>query len=146
VSALEQVKRDWRWVSDGDKDKWTLPPLEGPFEGDCEEFALAVLLRHAGSKEAMFDLLKDGTARIERVLSDNGNGHAVLWLKGAGYVDSNKQRWRGDRGFEHVQTFSARDVRRKLEGQEVRGPTNKKMLVLATLCAAGTLYLIASGM
>jgi len=144
LKALEQVKRDWKWSADSGDD-WVMPPLTGKFRGDCEEFALAVLLRHAGSKEAMFDLLKDGTARIERVLSDNGNGHAVLWLKGAGYVDSIKQDWREERGFEHVQTFSARDVERKLDGKKVRGPADKKMLVLAAILAAAAAF-VAFGM
>ena len=76
--TLEQVKIAFTYVSDPDKDRWTLPPMHGPFEGDCEEFALAVLLRHAGSCDRMFALLNDGTARIERVLTDSGVGHAVL--------------------------------------------------------------------
>ena len=143
--TLEQVKIAFTYVSDPDKDRWTLPPMHGPFEGDCEEFALAVLLRHAESESAMFAMLNDGTAKIERVLTDRGVGHAVLWLKDWGYVDSIHQYWRERRLFEHKQTFSARDVRRKLAGKKVKEPANKKMLVLAAMIGAAALALAFGG-
>lgn len=143
--ALKSVLRDWEWAADPKRDRWGMPPLTGPFTGDCEEFALAVLLRHAGTESVMFAMLAKGTARIERVLSDRGVGHAVLWIEGAGYVDSIHQFWRHNRVFEHKQTFTERDVRRKLEGKTVRGPANKKMLMLAALVGVGGMALLFGG-
>ena len=144
--TLEQVKIAFTYVSDPDKDRWTLPPIHNPFEGDCEEFALAVLLRHAESESAMFAMLNDGTAKIERVLTDRGVGHAVLWLKDWGYVDSIHQFWREKRLFEHVQTFSANDVRRKLDGKKVKGPANKKMIALAAVLAVAAAVMLMGDM
>lgn len=144
-AALEQTKRDFTYVSDENRDRWHLGPLEGPFRGDCEEFALTLLLRIAGAESVMFAMLAQGDARIERVLSDRGNGHAVLWLKGWGYVDSIHQFWRKDRLFDHKQTFSERQVRRKLDGKTVRGPANKALLILAGVCAAVTAFFFLGG-
>lgn len=97
-AILDQTKRDFTYVSDGGKDRWTLGPEQGPFTGDCEEFALTLLLRLYGPR-GMWVAIKNREAIIERVISDRGNGHAVLWVKGAGYVDSTHQYWRPDRLF-----------------------------------------------
>jgi len=145
MSALEQVKRDWKWSADGSKDRWTLPPLSGPFTGDCEEFALAVLLREKGSEDAMWDALESGEARILHVTSERGNGHAVLWFYGRGYVDSIHQSWRSDVLFSHNFDYSPSQIRRKLAGKTVRGTANKKMLVLAAILAAAAVF-VAFGM
>jgi len=140
VTVLEQVKRDWKWSADGPKDRWVMPPLSGPFKGDCEEFALAVLLREKGAEDAMWDALESGEARLLHVTSERGNGHAVLWFYGKGYVDSIHQSWRGDLLFSHNFDYSPGQIKRKLDGKKVRGPANKKMLALAALVGVGTLF------
>jgi len=32
MNILEQVKRDWKWDTDDNKDKWVMPPLSGSFK------------------------------------------------------------------------------------------------------------------
>ncbi len=134
--SLYHTKQDFRYVSDSKRDRWVIGPFEGPFEGDCEDFALTLLMRIAGSESIMWVMLAKGEARIEHVLSDRGNGHAVLWVKDAGYVDSIHQVWRPERMFEHEFTYSSAQIRKKLSGKTVRKPANKGLMLAALACAA----------
>ncbi|WP_439523160.1 hypothetical protein [Marivita sp.] len=134
--ALYRIRQDFRYVSDDKRDRWVIGPFEGPFEGDCEDFALTLLMRIADSEAIMWVMLAKGDARIEHVLSDRGNGHAVLWVKDAGYVDSIHQVWRPERMFEHEFTYSSAQIRKKLSGKTVRKPANKGLMLVALACAA----------
>lgn len=138
--ALEQIKRDFTYLKEA-RDRWVIGPSDGPFTGDCEDFALTLLLRIAGSEPTMWNMLAAGEARIEHVLSDRGNGHAVLWLKNWGYADSIRMFWREQRLFEHEFTYSVSQIRRKLDGKTVRKPANKVLIVAALVCAVFAVYL-----
>ncbi len=145
LEHLEQVKRDFTYVSDPGKDRWQIGPFKGAFTGDCEEFALTLLLRIAGTESVMFAMLAEGEARIDHVLSDRRNGHAVLWLKDWGYVDSIRQFWREQRLFEHEFTYSSAQIRKKLDGKTVRKPANKGLMIAAIACGALAVYMLTQG-
>lgn len=123
---LAQAIRDFRYVSDAARDHWQIGPMSGAFRGDCEDFALTLLLRLMGSNAAMWHALERGEAEIIHVLSDRGNGHAVLWVSHMGYVDSIHQHWRDDILFRRQWTYSPSMIRDKLRGKNVPSPKDKK--------------------
>lgn len=143
--VLERTKRDFTYVSDPGKDQWAIGPLNGAFKGDCEEFALTLLLRLTGSEPAMWAALEGGEAKIIHVLSARGNGHAVLSMRKEGYVDSIHQFWRDQVMFDREFEYTPAMIRKKLAGKTVRAPSNKKMLVLAGLIGAAALFFAFGG-
>ncbi|MGL6208708.1 MAG: hypothetical protein ACRC14_02620 [Paracoccaceae bacterium] len=66
-------------------------------EGQCQDFAWTVLILEIGGKLQALKALLTGRAMIWRAKSPvNGliPRHAVLWLRGAGYIDSTNREWR----------------------------------------------------
>jgi len=120
---------------------WARPVLSGPVRDDCEGFAMSLLAQLAGSEAAMWEWLEGKRAKLIHVENSKGDGHVVLWVKDMGYVDSALKFWRDRLGFPSREfDYTPNMIRRKLAGKKVRGPTNKKMLALALLVGAGTLF------
>lgn len=65
--------------------------------GDCQTFAWSVLILETGGKLQAVKALLTGRAMIWRAKSPvNGltPRHAVLWLRGKGWIDSTRREWR----------------------------------------------------
>ena len=148
---LEQTLADFRPSSDqkafGRKEAWRIHKGDGPFGADCEDFALTLLWRLVGGNEARFwETLRTGEAKIIHVLSDRGNDHVALWLKGVGYVDNLKPAWRDDLGYEDRGTYSVKAIRQKLAGKDVQAPDDakksRKMLIIAGLLGAAAVMMM----
>lgn len=104
----------YRYVPDRTRDRWTvLTAPEGPLEGDCEDYALTALWHVAGCSWARFWWL---VITFQAVIwfarfETNGQGHAVLWVRGRGWTDSFYQFWaprtRHSRVFPYLAPFLA---------------------------------------
>jgi predicted transglutaminase-like cysteine proteinase len=94
ATVLAQLHRDFTYQPDGALDTWALHRRVGPFEGDCEDFALALAWRLAGHtwRRFLWDLVS-GKSVIWYCISTAGGGHAVLAYKGAGWADNMTHGW-----------------------------------------------------
>lgn len=75
------------------RDRWSL--LDGPGEvhGDCEDFALTVAWIVAGRSWAgLFWAVLTCRVMFWHTRVD-GRGHMMLWVRGAGWIDSNHPGW-----------------------------------------------------
>ncbi len=92
--VLAQLHRDFTYRADGALDAWALHRRPGPFEGDCEDFALALAWRLAGRSWRRFLWhLVSGKSALWYCTSTAGGGHAVLVHKGAGWADNMTPDW-----------------------------------------------------
>ena len=87
AEAVARVNSDWVYKPDGIIDKWN---FDTP--GDCEGYALRVLMFMFGSRGKARRALLMGRAHIVYCRTLSGDGHAVLEFKGR-FVDNRYQRW-----------------------------------------------------
>lgn len=93
---ISELKIRFKYESDGKFDSFhIMPVVNGRMRGDCDDFACTALWMVAGrSMWRFWFMLLTGQARIWRCFSIQGNPHAVLWVKGLGYVDNFFMEWR----------------------------------------------------
>lgn len=86
--TLNELVARFRWVSDGPRDTWRiLNNATGALEGDCDDFALTALWIEAGcSWLRVFLWAFTGRAMIWRTYTAKGERHAVLRVRGKGWI------------------------------------------------------------
>lgn len=91
VTELADFIARYRWRADA-RDNWNLldsPSSDGLFHGDCEDFALTVLWLMAGrSWLRVWWLVLTFQAMIWNVRAPSGETHAILWMRGHGWIDN----------------------------------------------------------
>ena len=103
--ALDDVNERFVYRADGDVDDWDIIRGDDAIEGDCEDYALAVLWNLSGqSWLKFFWLLLSFQAVIWHVKSYQGNGHAVLWYKGY-WCDNMMNNWYETKHMLHKRRF-----------------------------------------
>lgn len=155
---LEQTIQDFRASSDesafGRKEAWRIHKEPGPFGADCEDFALTLLWRFAGANEDQFwAMLRNGDAKIIHVISDRGNDHVALWIKGNGYIDSSPSKmergWRPHLEYEDRGKYTVDAIQDKLADREVPTPDDAKkkkmLLILAVVLGAAAFVFLGIG-
>ena len=85
--AARQLNEYWVYKSDGFVDGWK---FRSP--GDCEDYSLLILKHYYGSEGKAKDALKQGEAHIWYVITDSGDGHAILELDGE-FIDNRFKKW-----------------------------------------------------
>jgi hypothetical protein len=86
--AADLMRERFTYKSDGWADKWVI----GRMTGDCEDWALTMLLTLTGSKSRVVKALLTGKARIIRTKTPRGVGHAVLEY-GGHYICNRYPTW-----------------------------------------------------
>lgn len=95
--AIERVNSDWVYRPDGIIDKWNFNT-----PGDCEGYALRVLMFIYGSKGRARRALLTGKAHIWYCHTLSGAGHAVLEYQGR-FADNRVKTWVGSLDDMHLQ-------------------------------------------
>lgn len=93
--TTEAFCRAFRYRKDGLLSPWRDVSRDAEPQGDCQDFALSVLSLETGGKP--WRHLLTGRACIWRAHSPVNKlvpRHAVLWLKGKGWIDSTDRFWR----------------------------------------------------
>lgn len=95
-TVLADLARGFTYRADGALDTWRIHKGPGPVVGDCEDFALALAWRLAGSSWLRFLWhLISCKSVIWHCELIGGVGHAVLWHRGAGWADNVYPAWAG---------------------------------------------------
>lgn len=131
--VLAQTAADFTYRSDRDTvgkvEDWRVHMDEGPFEGDCEDFALTLLYRIAGDLDGMFELLRSDRAIVWWCENSKGDDHVCVELLGYGYADNVFPRWQA---FEPHFTLKfpvpPNDIERALAGKPIRSPRQKLLM------------------
>lgn len=95
LEDIEDLAKRFKWTKDGVDTFRILSNTTGPLEGDCDDFAVTALWLAEGRNMRWFwAAILTGRAVIWRALTDEGNGHAVLWHREHGYIENGVPRWR----------------------------------------------------
>lgn len=99
-NELDDLRERFLWTREKLDGWFLLDDPEGTLKGDCDDFALTALWIMCGrSKIKMWWKVLTFRAVIWYCLSKRGNGHAVLWMKGHGWIDNMFPNW--SKEFKH---------------------------------------------
>lgn len=91
---LTDLRNRFVWTKDKLEGWRVLSSLTGPLKGDCDDFAMTALWIMAGkSWLRVWWLILTCQAAVWYCHSERGNGHAVLWLRGHGWIDNIYPHW-----------------------------------------------------
>ena len=91
---MDDLRRRFRWTADRVEGWRILDAHTGPLTGDCDDFAITALWIMAGrSRLRMWWLLITMQAAVWHCTSGRGEPHAVLWLRGHGWIDNIYPDW-----------------------------------------------------
>lgn len=147
-AIAKQLVIDFNQTKDGNVDAWNVPPESGPFDGDCEEFALGALIRVEGGEAEMWKALEQDVANLLYVeVEEYNSGHAVLHHRDFGYIDSLEPYWRPSLNgkkykFSGRYAFSVNDIKRRLAGEPKK--SNKMVMLAAVGVFVGVLVFLAT--
>lgn len=130
--VLAQTAADFTYRSDRDTvgkvEDWRVIKWDGPFEGDCEDFALTLLYRIAGDLGGMFELLRSDRAIVWWCMNSKGDAHVCVELLGYGFADNVFPVWSRTPKFDLHWKVSPEDIERALAGKPIRSPKQKLLM------------------
>jgi len=95
--TTEQLARAFRYRKGSILSPWRDVSRDAEPQGDCQDLAFSVLCLEAGGKLRALLAMLTFRAVIWRAYSPVNGAiprHAVLWLRGKGYIDSTDRFWR----------------------------------------------------
>lgn len=95
-AVLAQLRHLFEYRPDGALDSWRVMRIgpNGRLAGDCDDFAVTLAFRLAGRSWPRFLWhLITLKSVIWHCTSTQGNPHAVLWHRGAGWADNMAPIW-----------------------------------------------------
>lgn len=102
LARFRYTSDQFRWLDD-----WRIMKRDdhGLFKGDCEDFALTLLWELANQSMWRFWWLQiTFQAVMWQVTTASGNGHAVLWYRGA-WADCTQPNWYPTEKMPHTRRF-----------------------------------------
>lgn len=127
LGAQKSVNARFTYVSDrenhGMSEHYSIPTVfRAAFADDCDGYAMEMIAYLCDyDRDAVVAGLKSGVFKIHRVITERGNGHAVLEHNGR-YIDNIGNRWRKDvllPGWTHDKVRTWGQIRRKLWASRV---------------------------
>ena len=112
MDEIKDFLSRYKYRKDIDGDRWTLldgiGETRGDIHGDCEDFAYTVLWLMAGRSWLKFWwLVVSCQAVLWFVKTQYGEGHAVLWMRGHGWIDCNHREWSATPHYKKVFPYIA---------------------------------------
>ena len=95
--TTEQLARAFRYRKGSILSPWRDVSRDAEPQGDCQDLAFSVLCIEAGGKLRALLAMLTFRAVIWRAYSPVNGAiprHAILWLRGKGYIDSTDRFWR----------------------------------------------------
>lgn len=106
LDIRNQTEKDFTYKPDGKVDFWQVHKKDGPFVGDCEDFALTLLYRLSGKSMFKFWLnLITFRAVLWHCKTKSGSGHLILWYKGGHWADNTMRSWYRELSMPHMLLF-----------------------------------------
>ena len=108
MDYLDDLRKRFGWKAEK-IDGWRiLNAPQGYLIGDCDDFALTALWIMSGrSLWRMWFNILTFRAAIWYCISERGNGHTALWMKGHGWIDNMYPHWRYKMRHKKVFPFTA---------------------------------------
>ena len=101
--SIAELNRRFVYQGDGKFDTWEILNQDGKLKGDCDDYAsTALYVVEDCSVGSWWKSLITFKAVIWYVKTDTKEGHAMLWHKDYGYIDSITKKWSKTAPFKKV--------------------------------------------
>jgi predicted transglutaminase-like cysteine proteinase len=140
--AQKSVNARFTYISDqknhGVSEHYAIPTVfRAAFQDDCDGYAMEMIAYLCDyDRDAVVAGLKSGVFKIHRVITERGNGHAVVEHNGL-FIDNIGNRWRKDLlldGWTHDKVRTWGQIQRKLWAS--RAGQNKGNLAVGAVALA----------